>query len=159
MDTFKINTLLTQKEYIKLMFYRFFTKPVFLVMVTSVIMAVGLGVIGRGGFSVRNLLPLFVLYGFLLPLAILFTSYRTYKKSNTLQHKITYTFSDEHLHVQLDGVDSTINWDIFISREVKLGFLLLYTNHSTFYIVPVRCFNKEQLQAVNARIPKKKGLL
>jgi hypothetical protein len=159
METFKITTLLSQKEYIKLMFYRFFTKPVFLVMVTSVIMAVGLGVIGRGGFSVRNLLPLFVLYGFLLPMAILFTSYRTYKKSNTLQHQITYTFSEDNLHVALDGVDSTINWEIFISRELKLGFLLLYTNHVMFYILPVRCFKKEQLMAVKAKVPKKKAIL
>jgi hypothetical protein len=159
METFKITTHLTQREYIKLMFYRFFTKPVFLVMVSSVIMAVGFGVIGRGGFSVHNLFPLFVLYGFLLPLAILFTSYRTYKKSNTLQHRIYYTISEENVHVELEGVNSTINWEIFLSREVKLGFLLLYTNHVMFYILPVRCFNKEQLAAVKAKVPKKRRFL
>ena len=142
----KIETKLSFKEYLRLMFLLTYKKP-FMVFLSGigVIMFIGSLFYFLGIKVPVDKPPYFqLIFGFsiiaLLPFSIYRSAKKNFSSSGRLQEKITYEFLEDAIRITGESFNSELTWEKIYKITELRNWILIYQNRLVANIIPKKSF-------------------
>jgi hypothetical protein len=159
MNAFSVQAYLTKAEFVRMSVRRCYTNPVILFF--SVI---GLAAIAFGLAQVLHLIPVWgsvyptifigVYFAVAFPAFNAMLAAKNYRVGTLSSRQITYTFSDEGLHLSGEDIETTpLHWSGIIRKQRVGKYLLLFTDRVSAFILPIEGFSEQQLDFVASKVP------
>ncbi|HTJ11992.1 MAG TPA: YcxB family protein [Dinghuibacter sp.] len=155
--SFSINAHLTKSEFVRMSVLRIYTNPIILFFCCVGVAALGFGLLEAFGAIPRigDVYPtLFIGFFFAIafPLFNAWFAARTYRYGNLSSQQVVYTFTDEG--VWLNVATEMLPWEGLVRKQRVGGYLLLFTDRVSAFILPLAPFTPEQIDFVSAHVPK-----
>lgn len=158
----KIETHLSQKDYIKVNFYFTYRK-------ISIKLFTGIGafvlfisivniIIDRYPSFPTGELIFGIVFVFGIPLLTYLSAKRNYKTNARISEKITYSFDPEMIKVNGESFNSEMTWNKMFKVTESKDWMLLWQNRQVANIIPKRDLNIEQLNELRSIISSIPGL-
>lgn len=142
----KIETQLSFKEYLRLMFVLTYKNPILVFLsCIGVIMFIG-ALFYFMGFKVPFDNPPYfqLIFGFSIVALLPFSIYRSAKKNFTssgrLQEKIVYEFMDDYIRITGESFNSELTWEKTYKVTELKNWILIYQNRLVANIIPKKSF-------------------
>ena len=155
--SFTVNAYLTRPEFVRMSVRRTYTNPIILFF-----SCVGVAALGLGLLQVFKVIPPFgkvyptlfigAYFAVAFPLFNAWLAARTYRYGTLSSQSVTYTFSEDGLH--LSTATETLPWEGLVRKQRVGKYLLLFTDRVSAFILPMEGFSAEQLEFVHAHVPK-----
>jgi hypothetical protein len=147
MQDFSITTLLTTKEYTRIMFVGLYKKPVF-------ILATNLGIIESYSET-----PFFEIscgaFLLLAPTIITFIAVQQFKSNPSFKNDITYTFTNNSVSCQGLTFKSEFLWTHIIKQKEIGKYLILYHTKKFGSFIDKTKLTTEQIEFIKSKVGHK----
>lgn len=157
MEPFTINVNISLKEFTVISFGQSFRRPVFVLLMGYLLylnykaLSVADSLNDLSGFEL-----FFLIYTVLIiPLIVVYNSRRVYNQSPTLRQETAYSFSDEGVATNSQGVESKTSWENIIYRKESAKYVFLFTSITSRHIIPKALLTAAQLSDIQQRTKKK----
>lgn len=154
--SFSINAHLTKPEFVRMSVRRIYTNPIIVFFC-----CVGVVALAYGLLEVFDVVPHFgdiyptLFIGFFFAIAFpLFNAWfaaRTYRYGNLSSQQVVYTFTDEGLWLNI--ATEVLPWQGVVRKQRVGGYLLLFTDRVSAFILPLAPFTADQIEFVRAHVP------
>jgi hypothetical protein len=144
----KISVKLTQREYIKLMFFVTYKKPVILIMNLIGILSITyftVDLVNGGNGLINIFFWLIMLIG--LPLSVYLQAVKNYKSSPIIKEVIQYEILSEKIKITSNSFNSEFQWGKIYKVEESKDWFLIYHNNLTANILPKYTFANTDIEA------------
>lgn len=135
MDTIVITQTLDFVPFLRLSYYRYFARPLILLLYAVVLVNVGLFI--AGGSLGEGFGPiLFIVFVFiLLPLVVYLNARTAFQTSHVLQQEQTYTLTPDTLEVESELSYTKLSWElVYMVQEYKEWMVIFTSRYSAFYL-------------------------
>lgn len=135
MDTIIITQALEFTPFLRLSYYRYFARPLILVLYAVVALNVSLFALNDSMGS--GLGPgLFMVFVFiLLPLVVYLNARTAFQTSHSLRQEQTYTISPDTLEVESELSYTRLSWElVYMVQEYKDWMVIFTSRYSAFYL-------------------------
>lgn len=161
MDNFSITTRIETKDYIKVLFIGFYTRPVIIFLtllglyftVTSVLDILNIAEFYSNTPFFELIYGIFIL---LVPTLSIFFAVRHLKSNPSFQKDITYTFGENGVIVQGATMRGEYMWEYLIKRKEIGKFLILYNSRKLGNFIDKTKLTAEQLEFIRSKVNQKK---
>ncbi len=158
MIPFSVKAYLTKPEFVSLSVRRTLTSPIILFFTVIGLVGIILGLL-----EVAHIIPpivsvyptLFMGFYFAIafPIFNALMAARNYKYGVLSSREVIYTFSEEGLTLEGDGIESTLLFWQAIVRKQRVGkHLLLFTDRVSAFILPIDGLNQTQLDFIRSKV-------
>lgn len=151
----KAETKISLKDYVKIMFYMTYTRPLMIVLL-SLMLIFFISFIALPGDN--DTFPMFTLFVviILLPVLTYFSAKKNYSNNLRIQEKICYDFTEDKIIIQGESFYSEMDWNkIYKVVELK-NWILLYQSGQSANLILKSSFGND-LEAFKALV-KSKGV-
>ena len=158
-----ISFQLEEKEYVKLMFFLTYRKPIIIFCTIAGAVMLTFSLLHFAGLYMVNsqspYIPLVA--GFFMavymPIAVYRNAIKTFRSNKLLQERINYLFDLEKLSVQGESFNSELAWkNIHKILELK-NWVLIYQNSAVANLIPLKSFEPNQLASFKTLIKEMSG--
>jgi hypothetical protein len=159
MIPFSVKAYLTKPEFVSLSVRRTLASPIILFFTVIGLVGMILGLLEvlhliRPVISVYPTLFMGFYFAIAFPAFNALLAARNYKYGVLSSREITYTFSEEGLSLQGDGIESTLLFWQGIVRKQRVGkHLLLFTDRVSAFILPMDGLSEGQLDFIRSKVP------
>lgn len=144
------------KDYRNLMLGIIFKKPTYLFYLVIFILLFFSTINGNESFSdiIANNLFIYFLIGIfcILPILTLIQIKKNYQTNKFLHESITYSLTNESVHLQANSFETTQNWTNFIKTQETKSFFVLYQSNNAINILDKKMFTKEEIREIQSFI-------
>lgn len=144
----RIETTLTFKEYLKLMYILTYRKGwMIFILIIGIVMFVGSTLYFLGFEIPADSPPYFqIVFGFfiifLMPISVYFSAKRNYTSQQRLKEKIIYEFTNEKIIINGESFHSELDWDKTFRVQELNGWILIYQSRLTANILTKESFGE-----------------
>lgn len=128
MDKINVSQSLSQEEFIRYSLYRYFKRPLILLLYALIFILLLFLLLNGGLADVSStLLPLLIVMA-LLPLFLYLSARSVYKSSYAIQSTVHYEFSDSEIRATAEKFTYTQSWDLVYKVEESKSWFMIFTN-------------------------------
>lgn len=161
-DTINLTVQLTRKEYLRFRYYTLYRSMLIKIITIVGIICLINWVVDILFFdkkmSLDTMVLVFALIMLYLPLKIYFESKSTFYNS-PIAENLTYTISNECIHVEGETFDSSFTWDRVYSVEETKYWILIWQTESVANIIPKKYFSSDDLICLKNIVENQKGII
>jgi hypothetical protein len=159
MIPFSVKAYLTKPEFVSLSVRRTLASPIIIFFAIVGLVGIVLGLLEALHIiqpiaSVYSTLMMGFYFAIGFPIFNALLAARNYKYGVLSSREVTYTFSEEGLTLEGDGIESTLLFWQAIIRKQKVGkHLLLFTDRVSAFILPIDGLSAAQLDFIRSKVP------
>lgn len=153
MDAFSITTRLTTKEYIKVLYFELYKKPLYILATF-----LGIYLLFNEIFKIinhSNVSIFYILCGLFLilsPTLIVNISVKKFLSNPSFQSNLIFTFNDQGFKVKGLTFDSTFLWSHILKYKETKHYLILYHQNKAGNFIEKSTLSLEQLEFIKSKI-------
>lgn len=152
LNTIKIKAKVEESDYIKLIYYLSYSRPVSIIS-TIIMVAVVLVFSFSPSYSTQSNHHLWVIglaFVVVKPVGIYFMAKKNYDSNKMLSEEMEYEFNENSMSVQGETFSSTVNWENCHKVTETKSWFILYQSRSTANFIPKDSFedNIEQFKGL-----------
>lgn len=160
MDAFSITTTLTKNDYTKFFYRETYKKPATIIAALAGVYLMLSSIINIRQAGTDNYLDfLEAVLGFfvlLVPTLAALTARRNAFSNPASGHPVTYTFSENSIHIKTFTTEVTATWQSYIKVKESSDFILLYNNKKLANFVKKDTLSAEQVAFIKSKVGKQK---
>jgi hypothetical protein len=156
MQPFTTTTLLTKKDYTKYLYREVYKKPYYIFVtvlgVYLVIISIRDAIAAKydGGVFMMELVGGF--FALVVPVINVHRARKTTFAKLSLQHAVTYTFSDDSVAVKGFSFETVHSWQHVTKVKEADDFLLLYTSEKVAYFIKKDGLTGQQVSFIQSKV-------
>lgn len=145
MDKISVSQSLSQEEFVRFSFLRYFRRPVILIIYSLFILFAAFMAYVEFQGSDPDLSFIFPFLGILilLPLVVFYSARSVFKTSHAIREPVTYEFSDEWVSAKAEKYDFRQSWDLIYKVEETKNWFLIFTNRINAIYLKKESFEDE----------------